>query len=467
MHLIYQVLSYLFFGTLLPLLFVHPKLREGIRRRLGLYGAEPLPWPPPREPAALLEAGPRRSLPARGSSKAPRLWLHGASAGDLIALLPIILEIRRLEPDATIVVSSMTNSGHAIARDRLSPHVDGITFVPYDLPGSTRRAVRALRPDLLVLEYTEIWPNLIDAARGVGSLVAMTNGRISEALLGRYRLLHWLIGNQLEKFDLLLMREEVEAERALSLGAPRERVIVTGNTKFDNVTKGASPETIAGLKAAFGLKEERVFVAGSTHDGEERDIIQSFKGMREVDPRIRMILAPRYVERAPRLAAMVKAEGLRAVLRSDAGKDAGMGAASDVMLLDTMGELIAAYAIASLVFVGGSFVKRGGQNILEPAGQGKAVLFGPYMMNFRDSVEVLLGRGGIQVQTPAQLEKVARELFGRPEALDALGAMAKTAVNKVRGASLENARLLVDLVARRRQQDQAREPRRASVRDPR
>jgi 3-deoxy-D-manno-octulosonic-acid transferase len=430
MHLIYRVLSYLLIGGLLPILLFHPKLRQGVRRRFGLY-EEDSPWPAKKD--------------------GDRIWLHGASAGDLIALLPIILEIRRISPGTTLVVSTMTNSGHAIAKDRLAPHVDGITYVPYDLPGSTRRAVEAIRPDLLVLEYTEIWPNLIDAARARGSRVAMTNGRISQEKLPRYRLLHHLIGNQLEKFDLLLMREEIEAERALLLGAPPGRVIVTGNTKFDNLSKGPTEEAIDVLRRALRAEGERIFVAGSTHEGEERDLFRCFKAMREIDPAMRMIVAPRYVERSPRVYALARAEGLTASARSEMR---GSGAKPDVIVLDSMGELIAAYALASLVFVGGSFVRRGGQNILEPAGQGRPVLFGPNMVNFRDSVEVLLGRGGIQVQSPRQLERVARELLARPGELEQLGQMARSAVQKVRGASRRNAELLLDLIAARARQGQ-------------
>jgi 3-deoxy-D-manno-octulosonic-acid transferase len=422
-HLIYCLLSYLVIGGLFPLWVLHPKLRAGIKRRLGLYE----------------RTGVEVWTPSRGAG--PRIWLHGASAGDLLALHPIILELRRLDPQATLIVSTMTNSGFAIAETKIRPHVDGITYVPYDLPGATRRAVQAIRPDLLVLEYSEIWPNLIHAVKTSGAAVAMTNGRISESLMKRYRLLYTLIGNQLEKLDLLLMREEVEAERALLLGAPKERVRVTGNTKFDNVSKPPSDEAIKNLAAALGSHGERIFVAGSTHEGEEKDLFRCFAAMREVDPELRMIIAPRYVDRAQKLLALAKAEGLSATLRSGAKGNER----TQVLVLDTMGELTAAYALATLVFVGGSFVSRGGQNILEPAGQGRPVLFGPHMMNFRDSVEVLLGRGGIQVSTPAQLEKVAKELLGRPDEIAQLGEMARAAVNKVRGASLRNAELLLSL----------------------
>lgn len=425
MRLIAWLASYLLFGLLLPVLLFHPKLRQGVRARFGLYPAGPRPWPP-----------------SRGGG--PRLWLHGASAGDLLALLPILVELRRLRPDATLIVSTMTNSGHEIGRTRIAPHVDGVTFVPFDLPGATRRAMAVIRPDVLVLEYTEIWPNLIHAARAAGVRVALTNGRFAEDKMARYRWLHRLIGNPLERMQLLLMREPVEAERALALGAPRERVRVTGNTKFDNVAQAPDPEVVERLRAALGATEDTpLFVAGSTHEGEEKGVVAAYLAMRAVAPELRLLIAPRYPERAARVAAIARAEGLDCALRSERGP--GPQPPTAVVVLDTIGELLAAYRLARLVFVGGSFVPRGGQNILEPAGQGRPVLFGPNMKNFRDSVEVLIGRGGIQVSTPEQLARVGAELLERPEELERLGAMARAAVQKVRGASRANAEALLAL----------------------
>ncbi len=431
MHVVYQLLSYLVFGALWPLLLLHPKLRRGIRRRLGLYEHDERPWPPSR------------------AEDQPRIWFHGASAGDLLALFPVIQRIRELRPEATLIVSTMTNSGYAIAESKLAPIVDGTTYVPYDFPGSTRRAVEVLRPDVLVLEYAELWPNLIHATKASGARVALTNGRLSESLVRRYRLLNAVAGNQLDKFDLLMMREPVEAERALELGAPPPRVKVTGNTKFDNLPKAPDHAAIEDLRGQLGVDDRRVLVAGSTHEGEEKSILVAFKGMREVDPTVRLFIAPRYVERASKIEALARAEGWKVALRSTAAKDPQRVAAADVLVLDSMGELSRVYGLATLVFVGGSFVPRGGQNILEPAGQGRPVLFGPYMMNFRDSVEILLGRGGIQVQSPAQLEKIGRELLSRPEEIERLGVMARNAVQKARGASAKNAEMILDLPTKR------------------
>jgi 3-deoxy-D-manno-octulosonic-acid transferase len=440
--LLYRLFSYLVLGALMPMLWLHPKVRRGQRRRFGWYPARP--WPSARA----VSAGPGGvSVDPRGAGAGPRIWLHGASAGDLNALAPIIAELRRRLPEATLIVSTMTNSG-LVAAARLEKDVDGVTYVPWDLPGATRRAVAAIQPDLLVLEYAEIWPNLISAVHARGGRVAVTNGRFSERLIGRYQALYRTLGNPLLLVDLLLMREEVEAERARLLGAPKERVVVTGNTKFDNLAKAPRPEVVAALSAALGSDDAPVFVAGSTHDGEERDVIRAFRGMREVCPELRMIVAPRYTERGPKVLALVEAEGLVGALKSEIAAGRRPPGGMDVLVLDTIGELVAAYQRATLVFVGGSFVTRGGQNILEPAGIGRPVLFGPYMMNFRDSVEVLLGRGGIQVQSPEQLEQLARELLAKPEECARLGAMAQAAVQKVSGASARNAEALVELVQR-------------------
>jgi 3-deoxy-D-manno-octulosonic-acid transferase len=425
-HLFYQIASWILFGALMPLLWFHPKLRQGIRQRFGFYRDGQVP---PRDP------------------NKKRIWLHGASAGDLLALMPVIQELRALLGDrATLIVSTMTNSGHAIGRDKIASMVDAVLFVPYDLPGATRRAVRAIQPDLLVLEYAELWPNLIHAVKSSGARIALTNGRLSESLMKRYRMLNSLFGNQLAKIDLLLMREEREAERALTLGAPRNHVRVTGNTKFDNLVKQPDGDRIRALGELLGADGRRILVAGSTHEGEERDLLRAFRGMRDVDPSVRIIVAPRYVERAGKIQHLAEHEGFTVALRSRALEHPDETKRADVIVLDTMGELTLAYGLATLVFVGGSFVSRGGQNILEPAGQGRPVLFGPYMMNFRDSVEVLLGRGGIQVKTPDQLEKVGRELLSRPEEIEHLGEMAREAVKKARGASRRNAELLLELV---------------------
>ena len=393
------------FLVTLPVLLTHPKLRHGVAQRLGLY---------------------RRGLElGRGS---PRIWLHGASAGDLLSLQPMMRELRRRLPDSCIIVTTITNSGLEMARKKLA-EADVVLYAPYDLFGATRRAVAALRPDLLVLEYTEIWPNLIRAARKAGVRIALTNGRFNPAKLSRYRTLFRAIRNPLRRIDCFLMRSDEEAERALALGAAPDRVWVTGNTKFDAlVLDGAE-----GKEQALGPRW------GST------------PARRSSWP------APRTTARRSSCSACTRASSSATrssssssrPATSSAGEDHGAGRGggprrppaerrpaaghAQVTILDTIGELSIAYRLATLVFVGGSFVTRGGQNVLEPAAQGKPVLFGPHMENFKDSVQVLQGRGGIQVASPEQLLKVAEELLSRPDQLEELGALARGSVTSIRG----------------------------------
>jgi 3-deoxy-D-manno-octulosonic-acid transferase len=424
MHLLYSMGSYLLFALLAPALLLHPKTRPGLLRRLGFY------------PRGLL-----------AGKTGPRVWLHGASAGDLLALSPMVRELRQRLPGCTIILSSLTNSGFLMARERVARDpgfADLITYAPYDLPGAVARTLRALQPDLLVLEYTEIWPNLIRAARRSGARIALTNGRFNPRKLGSYRLLFALIGNPLRAIDLFLMRADEEAERALGLGAPLERVWVTGNTKFDALLPRPPDEDAAGdMRAALGIPPRaRVLIAGSTHDGEEGPLLAVFQRLLQDFPDLHLVVAPRYIERATRVVALAEGVGLSVRLRS-AG---GAGAGERVLVLDTIGELAATYGVATLVFVGGSFTSRGGQNILEPAAQGKPVLFGPNMDNFRDSVQVLVGRGGIQVNDPEHLFAVCHELLARPDKLQELGEMASAAVRGIRGASARNVEHLARLL---------------------
>jgi 3-deoxy-D-manno-octulosonic-acid transferase len=428
MRLVYLLGSYLAFWLLFPLLSLHQKTRRGLKERLGVYA-----------PGKLPQGG------------GPRIWLHGASAGDLLSLSPMIRELRARHPGCRIILSTITNTGYLMASERLSTVVDAAIYAPYDLAGATRRAVQAIRPDLLVLEYTEVWPNLIHAARAGGAKIALTNGRFSPGNVRAYRLLFGLIGNPLRQLDLLLMREEDEAERALTLGALAERVHVTGNTKFDALAVAFEQQEDEALRRALGLPEGApVLIAGSTHEGEEEKLFSVYRRLLAEHPTLRMVVAPRYIDRAPRVVALAQQAGLTVGLRSQDNRAGGQ-----VVVLDTIGELARAYRLATIVFVGGSFTTRGGQNILEPAGQAKPVLFGPHMENFHDSVQVLVGRGGIQVNDPEHLFRVVSELLARPENLASLGELAQSAVRQVSGASQRN----VAQMSRLLEQDEARLPR--------
>lgn len=422
MRLLYVIATWLAFAFLFPVLVLMKKTREGVSQRFGFY--------------------PAGALPVGG---APRIWLHGASAGDLLALSPMIDRLRARFPQAKVIISTITNTGALMARERLAKKIDAVVYAPWDLFGATRRAVAAIRPDLLVLEYTEIWPNLIRAAHDGGAKIALTNGRFSAGHLGRYRAFFTLVENPLDDIDLFLMREQDEAERALSLGARTERVRVTGNTKFDALVPAEAVED-AQLKEALGLtRAGRVWIAGSTHEGEEEVLLSVYQRLVVEVPDLRLVIAPRYIDRAARVLALIEGAGLQGALRSR-----GNPTGAPVVVLDSIGELGRAYRLATVVFVGGSFTTRGGQNILEPAAQGRPVLFGPHMENFRDSVGVLVGRGGLQVKDGDTLFKVLSELFSRPDTIEALGELARKAVRQVSGASDRNVEAMAALLERPR-----------------
>lgn len=417
MRFVRRVVTYFIFWLGLPVLLGHPKLRQGIRRRLGFH---PPLWP-------VFEDG-------------PRVWLHGASAGDVLALKPLASALRAVRPDINIAVSTITNSGHAMA-EKLGLVFSTITFAPYDLSGPVHRTLRRLRPKVLVLEYTELWPELIDSAHRAGVGLVLHNGRFSAERLPSYRRLFAIIGNLLEHFDLLLMRDEYEAERARSLGVTPDRIHITGNTKFDNLVVDVSPAKRDELTRALAFPTGTcVWVAGSTHEGEEELLLDVYLGLRKKHPALRLVIAPRYVERAGRIVGFAQRRGLRARTRS------APPTPGDVVVMDTIGELVACYGLADCVFVGGSFVTRGGQNILEPAACGKPVLFGPHMENFTDAVQVLLGRGGLQVASSDQLARILTDLVSRDAYRRELGELARAQVTQVRGAARRNAELIAGLL---------------------
>ena len=413
MLLIYRLFSYVIFGLGLPVwLLLRSRLRSGLRRRLGHY--RETPWPP----------GP-----------APRIWFHGASAGDVRALRPVIRKVRAGLPQATLVLSVITDSGFKVAQDELTEDVNGITYAPIDLPGATRSAVRAIRPDVLVFEYTELWPNLLAAAQAEGVIQVLGNGRLHPRRMWGYRWMTWLFGSPLSRLDRLLMRSDDDAARALALGAPKARIEVTGNTKFDDVAPVDEPPR--------ALADGRWFVAGSTHAEDEGPVLAAFAAIRSIDEEARLLLVPRYPERAPAVADAAR-RWRWSVSRSGLGPDAAV-ADDDVVVVDVMGRLRVAYHRARIAFVGGSFGRRGGHNILEPASLGVPVLAGPDLANAADAVALLRGHGLIQVADASTLARVTVDVWSDETLRRRLSSRAQAAVEGAVGASERNAQTIIEL----------------------
>ena len=383
-------------------------------------------------------------LPASlNEDRRPSVWIHAVSVGEVLAARALLVPLKARFPGHKVYVSTTTVTGQDVARKGLSA-ADGIFFAPFDLAGSVWRALDVVRPALLVLVETELWPNLIHEARRRGARVAVVNGRISDASFRGYHRARWLLKRVLADVDLFLMQGEAHAERILALGAPPERVRVLGNLKFDAVGPARTSDELAGL---LGRPAGRpIWVAGSTMPGEEEIVLRAFQKVRERLPGAALIVAPRHPERFAAVAPLIEAAGFHSVARTRLAPGGWQN--GSVVLLDTLGELAQIYPLASVVFVGGSLVPTGGHNILEPAAAGKAVVVGPHMDNFREIAEEFRGEDAlVQIASGDELADAILGLLTNDPRRTAMGARALALVDRNRGAVGRTVEALAGLVA--------------------
>jgi 3-deoxy-D-manno-octulosonic-acid transferase len=354
--------------------------------------------------------------------------------GEVLASRTLVAGIRESMPGWDVAISTTTRSGQEVAR-RTFPDLF-VFYFPLDFSLSTARVLDRVRPAAVVLLELEIWPNFLLSTNRRGIPVFLVNGRITEKSVRGYRWLQRLIPEPLDRIGLYAVQTPVYRDRFLALGVPPGRVFVTGSMKLDTVdTEGAEAlrSEFAGiLRLSPG---DWVLIAGSTHEDEEEAALSAFRAVAERDPRARLVLAPRHLERLGAVEAAVRAAGFRPVRRTALRAGSGAGA-EPVVVLDTMGELRSVYAAADVVFVGGSLVPHGGQNVLEPAGLGKAVLTGPHTWNFEEVVEALASAGGIEVvQDAAALRDAVVRLHGDRGEAARRGAAAREAVLRGKGAT--------------------------------
>lgn len=373
----------------------------------------------------------------------PCLWFHAVSVGEVLLLKPILSELARRRPGWEVVVSTTTPTGLAVAR-RTYP--DLVTFyAPLDFSWSTRRAVARIRPTVLVLVELELWPNLIRAAKRAGGRVAIINGRLSRRSHHGYRRLRGPLGPTLRRLDAVAAQTEEYAARFVDLGVPRPKVRVTGSVKYDGLESDRdNPKTLA-LRRTLGLAPaDLVFVAGSTQEGEEAAALAAYRQARVKHPRLRLIIVPRHANRFDKVAAWLTEQGETVARRSQVDDAPRACRPSSVILVDTIGELAAVWGLADIAFVGGSLVPgRGGQNMMEPAAFGAAVLFGPHTDNFRETVEQLLALDGARrVNGAGELCAALLVDLDDPESAAARGAAGRAYVLAQHGAA---ARTLTEL----------------------
>ena len=366
----------------------------------------------------------------------PSIWIHAVSVGEALTARAIAGDLKARYPQLRLFVSTTTMTGQRVAKESFQV-ADGVFFFPIDLGFIVRRVLEIVRPRLFIMMETEIWPNLLRECRTRGVRTIVVNGRISTRSFPRYRLVKPLFRRVLTLVDRFCVQGEETAGRLVELGAPRDRITITGSLKFDALQIPGTTGTARGAERVlryFTVADGRaVVVAGSTMPGEHDIVLRAFERIRTLARNPLLILAPRKPEHFAEAAALARQSGFRTVLRSELAIDEEVKA--DVVVLDTIGELAQVYQAATVVFVGGSLVPIGGHNILEPAVYGKPIVFGPHMQNFAEIAEAFLaGYAAVQVQSGRELEDALIELLAEPEARVRLGDRARALVEANRGA---------------------------------
>jgi len=356
--------------------------------------------------------------------------VHAVSMGEVNAASMMVQELARRFPNDPLYFTTLTPTGSTRIRELFGDTVFHV-YAPFDLPTVVRRFLDRVRPRMLIIMETEIWPNLYHeaAARGIPILIA--NARISERSIGGYRRLQRLTGSALRKVTRICAQSPVDRERLLEIGATEPQITVTGNMKFDVRMPPSLNEEGEAIRAAWG-SQRRVLVAGSTHEGDESALLAAFTRMLPKFPEALLVLVPRHPERFTRAAQLARQAGLAVALRS-----AGMScpAGTQCFVVDAMGELLRFYAACDVAFVGGSLEAIGGHNVLEPAALAKPVVVGPHTENFAEITEQLLGCGAaVRVADDAQLEMALSRLLSQPEERDWMGRAGFELVRSGQGA---------------------------------
>jgi len=372
----------------------------------------------------------------------PAVWIHAVSVGEVIALSELVSRLRRELPRHRIVVSTTTATGQEMARARFGD--DSVFYFPLDFRFAIRPYLRRLKPDLIVLAETEFWPNFLRLAHASGSKIAVVNARISDRSLPGYKRLHRLVARVLKDVDLFLAQADEDARRLREIGASHPKVVVCGNLKFD-VPIPSPPAIVESLRLAFeGSQAGPVLVCGSTMDGEESLLLQAFHNILVSHPRAVMILAPRHPQRFSSVARLLQELKIKFWRRSGWQGEPIFGG---VLLLDSIGELGAIYALADIAFVGGSLVPVGGHNIIEPAQYGVAIVVGNHTENFRDMVGLFQSRNALRIVGPAELPLVLTELLSDETERAATGHRAAETLRSQMGATQRTLDALRQLLA--------------------
>ncbi|MBF0144165.1 MAG: 3-deoxy-D-manno-octulosonic acid transferase, partial [Magnetococcales bacterium] len=415
------------------------KYRRTLPQRLGILTAN-TGWPPGND------------LPGP-----PRIWIHAVSVGEVMAAKGLIANLDRLLPNHALVLSTTTKTGQELARSTL-PQVKAFLYMPFDLRWCVGRAVDAIRPEVAIVMETELWPNLFRLLHNSGARIIVANGRISPRSFPRYRRLRPLMARLLAPIDLFAAQSEADAQRIAAIGLDPGKITVTGNIKFDQATRIPGPKEMAPLREKLGLSptpphpsseaSERsprssppdptlppIWVAASTHPGEETTILEAHSQLRKRWPDLRLVLVPRHPERAESIAAIAgPAHGSMQTGCLFFSRECRHWT-NQTLIVDQIGWLNRLYGLARFAFIGGSLVPHGGQNLLEAAAWSIPSLIGPHMFNFREPTNAILAaNGAIQIDSADSLVRAADSLLDDPALCQTMGHNARETISRHTGA---------------------------------
>ncbi|MEO8074162.1 MAG: 3-deoxy-D-manno-octulosonic acid transferase [Acidobacteriota bacterium] len=422
MFILYSILLTLGFIVLLPRLLLDAKRNgkyvDGFRQRLG-------------------------QLPEFKTDNRPILWLHCVSVGETNAARPIVKRILEEFPDYRLVISTTTKTGQNLAREMFAEHADLIFYFPFDWKFSVRRALHIIKPNIVLIMETELWFNFLHEAGRSGARIFIINGRLSEKSFKRYLMVRKMMIRVFHYVTLALMQDAEGAKRISGLGIRSSKVKVTGSVKFDQIVEESENSLTKEFKRRFAISsDEPLIAAASTHAPEEAIILNAFKEIwKKSEGKLpRLLIAPRHPERFNEVAELIKNSGFDWTRRSE--EESGRDESAEVILFDSVGELRAVFPLTEIVFVGGSLIPHGGQNVLEPAIAKKPIITGFYTMNFAEIVKEFLAQNAL-VQLPelgeneaaAQLAAAFSELLQNAERRKELSENAFAIIEKNRGAT--------------------------------
>lgn len=397
--------------------------------------------------------GPRLGVGLKGLTRPIRgkvIWVHALSVGEVLSVVSLVYTLRKQFPDYKILITTTTESGQHVARQKLTSLDCHFLYMPLDFWFLMQRTVKSIGASLFVLVETDLWPNLFWCLAREKTPIILVNGRLSDRSFPRYRLWRRFFSRTFNHIDVFSMQSQEDARRVRMLGVEAAKIRVTGNLKFDQpMAKSATQERRELVRELAWIQPSAAWVAGSTHPGEEDIVLRVYSRLRQEFSDLCLILAPRNQQRFEEVFKLASQSGWQTLLRSQLPAGEGREAQVDVLVLDTIGELARFYSLGDFAFVGGSLVPLGGHNPLEAVQRGLAVVFGPHTENFKDIAAILTASGGgFQIEDENKLFEQLRAWLTEPAAAKEQVQKAQRALQLHQGAVARNLAIIKSLLGK-------------------